>query len=219
MDAFPGSTIAALCYTRETEIDFQRLATEMSTAVAGTLGGARLEMPTADFALCDTPGMRIGLARVALDHTFPGSLTGKHYPSCMVLSVGPGETIPEDPKEARYAGVRADLISRMQDIAAADRVLMFERAGAYDTDLHHAVVDDIRGHLDTVLCQRREPVSDVCRARAGRAPCRGQAAGRGHPGRRPLGRRHRPRGRTPRCRCDPTRRHHPRARAPPGSRA
>ena len=161
MDVFPGSTIAALCYARDIEFDFHALATEMSKALWDMEGAGRLDMPDRDFALCDTPDMRIGLARVALSHVFPGSLTGRHYPSCMVLSVGPGETVPEVPEEARYARVRADLVSRVQDIASADRVLMFERAGVYDTDLHDAVVDDIRGHLDKVLCARREPLSDV----------------------------------------------------------
>lgn len=160
MDAFPGSTIAALCYTRETDVGFEQLATDLSRAVAET-DEVRLEMPAGDLALCDAAGLRIGLAQVALNRTFPGSLTGRHYPTCMVLSVGPGETVPERPMKARYARVHSDLVARVQDIAAADRILLFERAGAYDPDLHDIVVDDIRGHLDKLLNPRRAPVADL----------------------------------------------------------
>ncbi len=165
MDVFPGSTIAALCYTRDTAFDFHALASEMSKAVWDAEGTGRLDMPTPDFALCDTTGMRIGIARVEMRRIFPGSLTGQHYPSCMLLSVGPGETVPDAPMQARYARVRSELVGRIQDIAAADRVLMFERAGTYDAEVHDAVVDDIRGHLDKVLAPRRVPVSDAPLAR------------------------------------------------------
>lgn len=163
MDAFTGTTIAALCYRRETAVDVQRLAAQLSQAIANT-EGSQLDLPTEDFALCEAPDMRIGLAQVALDHAFPGCLTGRHYPSCIVLSVGPGTRVPEAQAVARYARVHADLVSRVQDVAPADRILLFERPGPYDRDLHDIVVDDIRSHLDSLLASQRAPVADVERS-------------------------------------------------------
>ncbi len=170
MDVFPGSTIAALCYARDTSFDFHTLATELSKAVWDAEGAGRLDMPDPDFALCDTPEMRIGLARVAMQREFPGSLTGKHYPACLLLSVGPGETMPDRSKQARYRRTHGELIGRIQDIAAADRVLMFERAGPVDSEVLDAVIDDTRHHLDQVLKPRREPVSDEIRPAPASAP-------------------------------------------------
>jgi len=163
MDAFPGSTIAALCYRRENAVDVQRLAAQLSQAIANT-EGPRLDLPTEDFALCEAPDMRIGLAQVALDRAFPGCLSGRHYPSCIVLSVGPGARVPEAQAVARYARVHADLVSRVQDVAPADRILLFERPGPYDRDLHDITVDDIRDHLDKLLRSQRAPVADIERA-------------------------------------------------------
>ena len=159
MDVFPGSTIAALCYARDPKFDFHALATELSKAVWDSEGVGRLDMPDPDFALCDAPDMRIGVARVDLRREFPGSLTSQRYPLCILLSVGPGETVPQAAVQARYRRTHSELVSRIQDTAAADRVLMFERAGAFDADVHDAVVDDIRFHLDKALGPRA-PVSD-----------------------------------------------------------
>lgn len=163
MGVFPGSTIAVLCYARKTEFDFHGLATEMARALWDRQGGMRLEMPNPDLAICDLSDMRIGIARVDMARDFPGSLTAMHFPSCMLLSVGPGETVPDVPMAARFSRARGELVSRLQDIEAADRVLMFERAGSFDAEIHDAVVDDIRAHLDKVLKPRRAPVSDEIR--------------------------------------------------------
>ncbi len=163
MDVFPGSTIAALCYARELTLDVHALATEMSKALWDTDGSGQFEIKAPDFALCDAPDLRIGVARVAMRREFPGSLTGQHYPSCILISVGPGATLPTTATQDRYTRAHSELIDRIQDIAAADRVLMFERAGTFDAEVHDAVVDDVRFHLDKVLSPRRAPVSDDIR--------------------------------------------------------
>ncbi|MEZ5723218.1 MAG: hypothetical protein R3D59_17935, partial [Paracoccaceae bacterium] len=163
MDVFPSSTIAALCYARDPEIDFHALVTDLARAILDGRNGLRLDMPAPGLALCDMPGMRIGLSRIEMGRTFPGSLTARHYPLCILLSVGPGTMVAAEPSAARHARTHAEMVARIQDIAAADRVLMFERAGSFDPEIHDAVVDDIRGHLDKVLAPNRAPTSDEIR--------------------------------------------------------
>lgn len=163
MDAIPGSTIAALCFKHDPEVDVHRLATDLSRFVSET-EAVRFETPAEGFVLCEASDMRIALAQVALDRAFPGSLTGRHYPTCMVLSVGPDGKGRAGQTNARHARVHADLLSRLQDVAAADRIVMFERAGPYHLDLHDVVVDDIRAHLDKLLGSRRAPVADIIQA-------------------------------------------------------
>lgn len=175
MDLLAGSTIAALCYARRTGFSFQDLATDLAKSLWETQdGGVRLDMPAPDFALCDLDAMRIGIARVETWREFPGSLTGKYYPECILVSVGPRDPAvapethpPTDLKHAeadtiaaRYARVRQGLVARVQDVAAADRVLLYERLGAFDGDLLDALVDDIRAHLDEMLTPSRAPVFD-----------------------------------------------------------
>jgi len=176
MGVFPGSTIAVLCYARKPEFDFHGLATEMSKAIWDRHGGMKLDMPDTDLAICDMADMRIGIARVDMSCTFPGSTTARHYPACMLLSVGPGEIAPAQTMDARYTRARSELVSRLQDVAAADRVLMFERAGSFDAEVHDAVVDDIRAHLDKVLSPHRAPVSDEHAPGAGPAEAAEAAA-------------------------------------------
>ena len=158
MDVYPGSTITVLCYARDTAFDIHMLATDLSKAAWTANGGVRLDMPDPDFALCDTAGMRVGIARVDMHRAFPGSVTARHYPTCLLLCVGPGDTMPDALTAARFTRVRDELAGRIQDSAAADRMLMFERAGSFDAEVLDAVVDDIRGHLDKVLAPRHHPV-------------------------------------------------------------
>lgn len=181
MDSMPGSTIAALCYARDTEIAFDVVTAALSTHPAQpwkTGGGATLDLPTGDFALCDRDGQRIGVARVALDRTFPGTPTGRHFPTCLLISVGPDGTVPAT--QPRHDRVLASLLLRMQEIAPADRVLMFERAGAFDSAVHDEVIDDLRGHLDKVLAPREASRSrQGAEAQAECAPPLAAAAGAG----------------------------------------
>ncbi len=170
------STVTVLCYARKTEFDFHALATEMSKALWDRSGAMRLDMPDPGLALCDLPGMRIGLADIDMTRTFPGTRSAQHFPACMLLSVGPGdrpfeasfgtgpdtetETDPDTRMTAHYARARAELVARLQQHGAADRVLEFERPGPFDAEMQDIMVDDLRAHLDKVLASRRAPVSD-----------------------------------------------------------
>ncbi|MCB1358956.1 MAG: hypothetical protein KDK53_21455 [Maritimibacter sp.] len=162
MQSLPGNTIAALCYARKNAIDFAAVKAALSQDPWNSDGGAGLDMPTGDFALRDVEGQRIGLAHVALDRTFPGTATGRHFPSCLLVSVGSDGTLPAIAAQPHHDRVLADLLLRLQEIAPADRVLMFERAGVFDAMLHDAVVDDLRGHLDKVLAARAASASGTC---------------------------------------------------------
>lgn len=175
MDLLAGSTIAALCYARRTGFSFQDLATDLAKSLWETQdGGVRLDMPAPDFALCDLDSMRIGIARVETWREFPGSLTGKYYPECILVSVGPRDLAdcPDphaapadaDTVAARYGRIRQGLVARVQDVVAADRVLLYERLGSFDADMLDTLVDDIRAHLDEVLTPSRAPVFDEVQA-------------------------------------------------------
>ena len=157
MDA-ADSSIAALCYARTTGIDFQDLAADLARAMWTGKGGVRLDMPTEGVAICDMPGMRIGVARAEMWRTFPGAPTARAYPECILLSVGPGTDRSHDIQEiVSFDQVRDALVYLVQDNEAADRVLLFEGPGAYDAEAVDEMIDELRNHLDREIGRAPQP--------------------------------------------------------------
>ncbi|GGD33101.1 hypothetical protein [Sinisalibacter lacisalsi] len=145
MTGFANSTIAALCYANETEIDFQELSHELGRALwTNPEGQLDIDAAYDDFVVYDLATMRICLAYTRLAGALPDAETAPRFAECIVVSVGPGpDGVPAGPGTEDRAAICQGLADRITMHCGPERLIVREYPGAFDADAHDALVEDI----------------------------------------------------------------------------
>ncbi|MBI1416658.1 MAG: hypothetical protein GC146_05475 [Limimaricola sp.] len=135
------SIVAALCYTSDVDLPFDRIVAEFHDALS-QISGASVTNHSSyeDFFSFETEDVRICLCWSTALPSPAGDTTG----NCFVISVG--SPLDRDGKGALFANRRAfcqSLLQRIEMLYPADRAVWFERDQAFDEDLCDAIVDTI----------------------------------------------------------------------------
>lgn len=162
MDGFATSTIAALCYANRTDIDFAALADELGRALWANPQG-RLEIRNVydDFVVFDLATMRITLAHTDFRADAEAGAPNPAFEECIIVAVGPGpDGCPPAPGFDDRAALCQGFVDRISRQVIADRMIVREYPGAFDSDGHDALVEEIATPRGEALRQRPDPVTE-----------------------------------------------------------
>jgi hypothetical protein len=141
------STIAALCFAKPTNIDFQSLKRELGVAFTASHGaGYRITAEYDDFIVYDLEGGRVCLGHADFNEDLSDTLGASGLPAeGLIVSVGTG---PGTPATGPFYANREDLcrgLAREIDHAApADHLMVFDREEMITGDIYDELVDMVR---------------------------------------------------------------------------
>ncbi|WP_084863567.1 hypothetical protein [Salibaculum halophilum] len=141
------STIAALCFAKPTNIDFQSLKRELGVAFDASHGaGYRITAEYDDFIVYDLDGGRVCLGHADFNEDLSETLGASGLPAeGLIVSVGTG---PGTPATGPFYANREDLcrgLAREIDHAApADHLMVFDREEMITGDIYDELVDMVR---------------------------------------------------------------------------
>jgi len=144
------STVAALCYQNETELDFAVLAEELAQALRDNPRvDCRISTQYDDFVVFDLVGVRICIAHCHMSKESRAEARLTRYSHCLVVSVG---SIPGQIGEGALYDVRAEicrgLVERIEGRHPSDRYMMIELDKAFTEEVYDAVLENIWPLMD-----------------------------------------------------------------------
>lgn len=140
-----SSTIAALCYTKDTGLDFEVLATELGHALKESPHvDCRVSAQYDDFVIFDLLSVRICLAHCNFANDFPNLEGAKYYAESLVVSVGssPGHE-GEGPLFESRADLCRGLVERVESHHPSDRFMLMELDEVFSEEIYDTVLEKI----------------------------------------------------------------------------
>jgi len=162
MTGFPNSTIAALCYAEQTDIDFPALTAEFGKALWGNPQGS-FEIQTVydDFVVFDLSTMRITIAYSDLLRDAARDIAPPAFAEVIVVAVGPGpDGTPPGPDFDDRAALCQGLIDKISTHQHVDRLIVREHVGVFDEDAHDVLVEDIATPRGQALREGPDPKTE-----------------------------------------------------------
>lgn len=149
MMGFAKSTIAALCYANETDIDFHAIASELGQALWDNPHGTmNMHSQYDDFVIYDLPGLRICLAFTDLEVEFPGMGLAEDCAKLVMISVG---SAPDDQPGSQSRAVSADthdvlcrnLVDHIARQAPYDRAIDMRRDEVITEEIYDNIIERV----------------------------------------------------------------------------
>jgi hypothetical protein len=141
MDGFARSTIAALVYAKQSDLDFHDLAAKLASAMLHTTD-TKLQIHTdyEDFVVFDQPDLRICLAHANLTADFPEVAAAQGCSDSIIVSVG---DLPNGPSRTDHAEICALLTRQIEAHHPADGEVVLESDVVFTEDTYDMLIEEI----------------------------------------------------------------------------
>jgi hypothetical protein len=170
MDGLARSTIAALFYAKQTDLDFHGLAAKLAAAMLhNTEGGLQIHTDYDDVVIFDQADVRIGLAHAKLSDDFPEVVAAQGCDECFIVSVG---DLPDNTGRQDHAEICARIAAQIEARYPADGEVVLESDVAFTEDAFDTLLDTMvsaftetseadSGHAAPAAAEILSPVSEI----------------------------------------------------------
>lgn len=155
MSGIPNSTIAALCYAKPSNLNFQALVAELEASLRDNPHlDVRVSTQYDDFVVFDLTGLRICLAYCDFRKEFPDLAVFQNYAESLVFAVG---SSPQPSDAGTLFERRADmcqgLVDRVEAHHPPDQFLLIELDEVFTEDVYDSVLEKIWPVLQSAASQ------------------------------------------------------------------
>lgn len=162
MSGTASSTIAALCYARQTNLDFSVLTDELSLALReNPRVDCRVTTQYEDFVVFDLTEVRICLAYCNFAKDFPELDDAQRYAESLVISVGsrPGQDTAGPLFDSRAELCRG-LVERVESHHPSDRFLLMELDESFTENVYDTILEKIWPILADAVKEEEQAVKE-----------------------------------------------------------
>jgi hypothetical protein len=143
MNGLAKSTIAALFYAKQDDLDFHGLASKLAAAMLHSAdGGLQIHTDYDDVIIFDQTDVRIGLAYAKLSTDFPQVVAQQGCDECFIVSVGER---PDGIGRDDHADICARLVAQIEARYPAAGEVRMESDVSFSEDSYDSLLDEIVG--------------------------------------------------------------------------